>query len=88
MTAYGEIQTTPFGKWDSLITDDMIISKSIVFTEIYAAMVYFTWLKPAQLMLDGAVLFNGSTGRLEMCYLQVTARERQFMGMVEAQSAL
>lgn len=37
LTAYGEIQTTPFGEWDSLITDDMITSKSIVFTEISAA---------------------------------------------------
>ncbi|KAJ5632728.1 alpha/beta-hydrolase [Penicillium lividum] len=37
MTPYGKVQTTPFGRWKSPITDDMITSKSIVFTEISAA---------------------------------------------------
>ncbi|KAJ5713391.1 alpha/beta-hydrolase [Penicillium malachiteum] len=37
MSPYGKVQTMPFGKWDSPITDDMITSKSIGFTEIHAA---------------------------------------------------
>ncbi|KAJ5740135.1 alpha/beta-hydrolase [Penicillium malachiteum] len=37
MSLHGKAQTKPFGEWDSPITDDMITSESIGFTEISAA---------------------------------------------------